>query len=297
MRRLLLLFVGLTVTLFSPGVRADEPAPKFPKPTILWEATEGLQQPESAFFDEGTGTFFVSNVAGEPAKKDGVGWISQLDKNGKVLKAKWVDGLNAPKGLRAHDGKLWVTDIDQVVQMDIATAKIDARIPIEGAQFLNDLAIGPDGTVYVTDMFASKIYAIADGKPALFAEGPELENPNGVLVDGDALVLAGWGTVGDATPKTPGRLYKLDLKTKKKTLLTKEPTGNLDGVERDGEGGYIVTDWVAGKVLRVAQDGTVTTLIQHDKGGTADHAYFPETKTLIVPLMLDNKVVAYDLSK
>ena len=37
-----------------------------------------------------------------------------------MVSAKWVTGLNAPKGIRSLGGTLWVTDIDEVVSIDIA---------------------------------------------------------------------------------------------------------------------------------------------------------------------------------
>jgi hypothetical protein len=285
------IFAPLLAFSFAlPALAADPPPLK-----LVWEVTEGLDRPESAYYDAESKSLFLSVISGPGDKKDGVGWIAQLDKSGKVIKAKWAEGLNAPKGLRSHGGTLWVSDLDQVVGFDIATGKEKARIAIEGAKFLNDLATGPDGTVYVNDMHASKIYAIKDGKASLFAEGDDLEHPNGILVEGDSLIMCGWGTIGNVEPKTLGRLYKLDLKSKKKTLITKEPTGNLDGVESDGHGGYIVTDWVAGKVMRIGGDGKVTLLLKHDKNGTADHAYFPKERLLVLPLMLDNKVQALEL--
>src|SRR5262249_11115003 len=124
----------------------------------------------------------------------------------------------------------------------------------------------------------------------------DLEWPNGVLVEGDSLVVGGWGRPeADFSTKVPGRLFKIDLKTKKKTLITKEPTGNLDGVESDGHGGWVVTDWRAGKVMHVSAAGQVKLLSQV-KQGTADHAYLPEMRLLILPHMMENKVAAYDLS-
>src|ERR1700704_3608731 len=51
---------------------------------------------------------------------------------------------------------------------------------------------------------------------------------------------AGGKPEADFTTKVPGRLFSLDLKTKKKTLITPEPFGNIDGIESDGQGGYIV---------------------------------------------------------
>ncbi len=246
---------------------AAEPAPavkeKFP---IVWTVTDGCNSPESAYFDADSGFVFVSQIAGEGGKKDGYGWISKLDLSGKVIKEKWVTGLSAPKGIRSHKGTLWVSDLDEIVAIDIGKGEISRRVSIPGAKFLNDLACGPDGTVYVADMLGSRIYQYADGKTAVFAEGDELESPNGLLVDGDRLIVAGWGLTTDFTTKTPGRLFSLDLKTKKKTLITSNPTGNLDGVELDGHGGFIVTDWPAGKVLDIAANGAVTVLLELPKG-------------------------------
>ena len=77
-------------------------------------------------------------------------------------------------------------------------------------KFLNDVAVGADGTVYVSDMMASKIYAIKDGKASVFAEGEQLEYPNGLFVEGERLVVGGWGKPeADFSTKVPGRLYML----------------------------------------------------------------------------------------
>lgn len=265
-------------------------------PTIApWEASEGMDAPESAYVlgDK----LFVSQVGGaSPVEKDGNGRIVLLTLDGKVVNKNWITGLNAPKGLRSTGNSLWAADIDEMVEIDIAAGKVARKIKIEGAKFLNDVATGADGTVYVSDMVLSRIYMIQGGKVGVFADGEELEYPNGLLVEGDHLVVAGWGKPeADFSTKVPGRLFKLDLKTKKKTLITKEPTGNLDGVEVDGKGGYIVTDWRAGKVMHIGADGKISVLKQF-KQGTADHAYLPESHTLILPHMLDNKVAAYDLT-
>lgn len=174
-----------------------------PKP--LWTATEGLEGPESAYYDAESGLLFVSNVAGAPAEKDG---------------------------------------------------KVD-----------------------------------------LFATGEELEYPNGLLVHDDKLIVAPWGKPeADFSTKVPGRLFSLDLGSKEKALITKEPLGNLDGLELDGSGGYIVTDWMAGKVIHVPVGGKPRTILTLPKGA-ADHAVLTARNLLIVPRMLDNQVAAFDLSK
>lgn len=265
-----------------------------------WSFSEGVNAPESAYLDPGSGHLFVSQIGlrpgGTPMDKNGGGVISRFTPGGKVIAARWISGLNSPKGLRSHAGTLWVSAVDEVVAIDIATGAIKSRLAVTGAKFLNDVAIGADGTVYVSDMLTSKIHSIKDGRVSTFAEGEQLEYPNGLLVEGNSLVVAAWGKPeADFSTKVPGRLYRLNLATGAKTLITPNPTGNLDGLESDGRGGYIVSDWVAGKILHVAADGKSRVLKQM-KQGTADIAYLPASQTLIVPHMLENRVQAYDLS-
>jgi len=273
----------------------DGNAEKPPEPEafpVLWEVAEGLEAPESVYLDADSGFLFVSQVGGGgPTGKDGDGRIAKLATDGKVVDGEWITGLNAPKGLRSHGGRLWVSDIDRIVGIDIEKGEITDTVDVDGAEFLNDVACDADGAVYVSDMTTSKIYRSKDGEVSVFVEGDELEHPNGLLVDGDRLIVAAWGT-----DDVPGRLFSLDLKTTAKTLITQEPTGNLDGVEVDGKGGYIVTDWMVGKVFRIAGDGATETLLELEQG-TADLAYLADKGALILPRMSENKITAYDLSK
>ena len=267
------------------------------KPVVSgWVTTEGIETPESVFVDSESGFIFASQIVGAPDGRDGDGRIVKLAGDGSVVDAMWVTGLNAPKGLRGCQGTLWTADLDEVIGIDIESGSISSRVTVPDAQFLNDVACGPDGTVYVSDMFANRIHAIQGDTLSLFAEGEQLEWPNGLLVEGSQLVVGGWGQPGaDFTTEVPGRLFTLDLATKEKTLITPEPFANIDGVESDGRGGYIITDWVAGKVLQVGGDGEVRELRTFEPG-TADHAFLPEGNVLILPHMSENRIGAYDLS-
>jgi hypothetical protein len=299
MRHQRLLLAGTAAALLTGLLGLSsfaEDAKELKEPPIVWKTTEGCSRPESAYFDAKTGFLFVSQIAGEGAAKDGVGWISKLDRSGKVLVAKWVEGLNAPKGIRSTGDTLWVSDIDELIGISISKGKVTEKIKIEGAKFLNDVAAGEDGAVYVSDMLSNRIHVLRAGKLSVFAEGPELEFPNGLLVDGDNLIVGGRGEIVDDKSTKPGHLFSLDLKTAKKTLLTNYPLGVLDGIESDGNGGYIVSDWLNGRVFQVTKTSQPKLLIQLTRG-TADIAYFPKEKLLILPRMLDDNVTAYDLSK
>jgi len=254
-------------------------------PTVAWEI-DGVDRPESAYYDADSGSLFVSQIVGKGGEKDGKGWISKLSLDGKDLKEKWATGLNAPKGMRSANGVLWVSDITRLVGFKIADGSKVADVEIPGTKFLNDVATGHDGTVYVSAMATNTIYQYKDGKFEVFAK--DIEKPNGLLVSGTRLLVGGWES-GD---KMGGHLYALDLRTKEKSLITPKPTGNLDGVELDGRGNYLVSDWVAGKVFSIDPDGSAKAIIELGKG-TADHAYIESKGLLVLPRMMDNKVTAY----
>ncbi len=296
LKSLLVSVAGISIVISScASAPKDEgaQAPQTGAPQGAWTVT-AVDTPECAYYDPATASIFVSNVAGAPDGKDGKGWISRLDASGKMLQEKWVSGLNAPKGMRSAGGMLWVTDIDRVIGIDTATATIKHRVSVKGAKFLNDLAIDSNGDIYVSDTTASRIYRIAKNKPEIFVQGPQWESPNGLLVSDGVLWVASWGMgmKPDWSVTKPGRLYRIDLKTKAKTPVTAEPVGNLDGLERDADGNFIVSDWMAGKVYSIGKDGTPRVILEGFKN-SADVGYIPDSRQLLVPQMGGNALTAY----
>lgn len=263
------------------------------EPAIVWDLKDGIATPESVYYDAESGYLFSSQIGGQEA---GDGRIVRISVDGKKVDADWVTGLGDPLGIRSHKGTLWVADSGQLVAIDIAKAEIVKKVSIPGAQSLNDVVCDPEGAVYVSDTLGSRIHRLKGDEVSTVAEGDDVEGPNGLLIDGDRLIVAAWGLAeSDFSTKVPGRLFALDLKTKKKELITPDPFANMDGLEFDGQGGYLVTDWNAGKVLRVGPDGKSEVLLQLAKG-IADHAYIGAKKLLVVPHMEESRVVAYDLS-
>jgi hypothetical protein len=271
-------------------------------PTLqpLWTLSKDFASPESAYYHAGSNSIFVSSINGQILEKDGNGYLSRLSPDGKMVSAKWVTGLNAPKGIRSVGNTLWVTDIDEVVSIDIATAKILARVKVDGAQFLNDLATAADGTVFASDSNLARIYAVKDGKSSVFVEGVEqVDVPNGLLVDGARLVLGTIGTTGGrgrgAGPPPSGHLYAFDLKTKQRTQLTTDAVGGIDGIEPDGRGGLLITDVIGARLLHVSPSGQTQVLAKFTGGG-ADFGYIGAKRIAIVPFLNAHTVSAYDLT-
>ena len=261
---------------------------------VVW-TLEGLEAPESAYFDEARTVLYVSNINGEPLAKDGNGYISRIGPDGQMQEAKWITGLDAPKGLVSDGVTLYVSDIDRLVAIDIETGEISGTWPAEGAIFLNDTALDAAGRVYVSDMIANKIHVLADGALSVLAEGEMLQHPNGLNMRDGKLIVAPWGfdLQDDFTTKTGGHLITVDAENGSIAPLgSGDPIGNLDGLEPDGNGNWIVSDWIAGAVYRIADDGSKEMLIDLDMG-SADLEYIPDQSLLIVPMMLNNTLVAY----
>jgi sugar lactone lactonase YvrE len=260
----------------------------------VWSLSS-FKEPESALFDPQRKVIYVSNVAGEANAKDGIGFISKVSPDGKLIDLEWVKGFNGPKGLVMNGNKLYVSDIDQLVEIDVDKGQVTNRWKAEGSQFLNDTAVDNDGRIYVSDMLADSIYVLDGGKLSVFLQDKGLLHPNGLRVEGDKLLVAAWGAdiQPDFTTKSPGHLLSVDLKSKAiSDVGNGKPVGNLDGLEPDGTGNWIVTDWINGALYRLHPDGKADQLLDLNKG-SADLEFLEQDKIAIIPMMIDGKVTAY----
>lgn len=262
-------------------------------PTKVWE-TAGFQNPESALPDTEAGIIYVSNVAGGPGDRDGNGYISKLGLDGKIVTEKWVTGLDAPKGLALSGGKLFVADLDNLVEIDVASGTIVTKHAAAGAKILNDVAVDGEGRIYTSDWPGNAIWRLSGGTFEKWLESGELKNPNGLFVDKDKLIVATWGAMAaDFSTTTPGNLLTVNLADKAiANLGDGKPVGNLDGIEPFDADSFLVTDWVAGKVFQIARSGEAKELLKLGQG-SADLGYIAASRTAIIPLMVDGKVVAY----
>lgn len=108
---------------------------KTPTLTKIWETDSTLTTNESVLYDASSGKIYVSNIEGQPAEKDGKGSISIIDKEGNIVTQDWVTGLNAPKGMGVANGNFYVTDIDQLVEVNTESGEITKKYPVEGVSF------------------------------------------------------------------------------------------------------------------------------------------------------------------
>ncbi len=274
---------------------ADSPAQIAPSFSPIWTLSQGMAQPESIVYDATRSVLYVSNVQGQPLLKDGKGYISTVSLEGKLLNEKWVaKGLNAPKGMAIVGNTLYTSDIDALVAIDINKAEVIKRYEAENAKFLNDVTADKAGNVYVSDTLTDTIHCLCKGQFGVWLQDAGLMNPNGLLAEENRLVVGSWGVMTDGfATKTPGYLQAVDYANKKITPIgDNQPVGNLDGVESDGENGYYVSDWMAGKLFHFNAAGQAQELMQL-KQGSADLAFLINKNLLLVPMMNDNQVKAF----
>jgi len=306
------LVVGISINLINNSqVQAQEQQQVGqPKANKLWETPTNLKNPESVAYAPKQNVLFVSNVNGKPDQKDQNGFISKVSpSNGSIIDLNWVTGLNAPKGIAiSNDGsKLYVSDITDLIAVDIANGKIIKRFNAPGSSFLNDVVSDNQGNIYVSDTVTNTIYKLnvnqgnSNSTLETWFQSPQLNGPNGLHIDNskNKLVVVSLGPFSNPG----GGVEIIDLKNKTITSLGKSgttaPFGGLDGIESDITGThYFVTDNPAGKVYYVNADGTgFRTLIDLHTKGAADLGSIPGQSTIVIPLMQNNKLVAYKLGQ
>ncbi|MDX2190923.1 MAG: ATP/GTP-binding protein [Bacteroidota bacterium] len=276
--------VIFTLFVFSCSVFAQSPSIQF---TQKWETEPVLKVPESVIYDTKNKVLYVSNINGKPADRDTNGFISVLNIDGKIQNLNWVKGLHAPKGMGIFNNKLYVSDLTEVVIIDIAKGVIESKISITGAAFLNDISIDEKGNVYITDTGLAKIY-MYDGKTAqVFVEGLPFMKPNGALARKNDLLILDMET---------RNIYSVDYKSKKINSIGKGiPSG--DGLAAISDSEWFASNWF-GEIFFV-KDGNselVKSTIKENKS-SADIWVIGDQNLLFVPTFFANTVICYTFKK
>lgn len=282
---LLIGILGWLLFVSNPGQSQSSP----PDPSTIslervWSTPPDFRVPESVKFDHVNDVLYVANINGDFNTADGNGFISTLGLEGEILDLNWVTELDAPKGMAIFDGKLYVADLRELVEIDIEGREILARYsPPGGANFMNDVTAGDDGTIYVTDSFAQRVYQLRDGEMTLLLQNPQFTNINGILFDGGRL-LAGSGATGI--------LFSIDLETLEITQLL-SGFGGFDGIVPDGLGRFWVSDF-GGRIF-LTDLAMRFQILAGIPGNAADIEYVIEEELLLVPTFNGNQVLSYEV--
>jgi hypothetical protein len=275
---------------------------------------QGLGFPESVRYDSAQDVYFVSNMAGPGSLKDGNGFIVRIRAGDVGEPTVFIEGgrdgavLDAPKGMALHGDTLWVADIDVVRGFHRVTGAPLATIDLRphGAVLANDVAVGPDGALYVTDtgiamtdkgvMYrgGDKIFAIApDRSVSLLAEGRDLGRPNGITWDpaGKRWIVVSFDPFrSEVYAIAPGQ--KVPRGQEARTVLLRG-LGRFDGVERLADGRLLVTCWADSSVHLI--DGSRDTRIIRDLWQPADLGVDTRRNRVAVPLVLQGRVEIWEL--
>jgi hypothetical protein len=252
------------------------------KLTQIWATDPVVATPESVMPDLKNNVLYVSLIDGGPWDADGKGGVGRMSNTGSGYDSMWFTGLSAPKGLGMYHNRIYAADISEVAVIDMKTAKLIKKIPIEGASGLNDITVTEKGVIFVSDSKTGKIWKIEDDKPTLYLEN--ITGANGLFALKDELYFA----------KGPA-FMKADAK--KQLTLIADVGQAIDGIEAVGNGDFLVTSW-PGYIFYVNANGQFELLLDthEQKKNTADIGFDPVKKIVYVPTFFDRRVVAYQLS-
>lgn len=250
-----------------------------------WETT-GLNVPESVLPVLKEGILYVSNIGTDKSSdKSGLGFISILSLDGKIKNLNWSTGLNSPKGMAIFNDKLYVTEVDHITEIDLATGEKVNSYPVEGAVFLNDVAAHSSGDIYFTDSRTGSIHKLKDGKVSLVVRSEFFPNVNGIVaLDNKILIGTGEKIVR----------YYLETGEVKDYMLN---TGGVDGLAKIGKGLVLFSDW-PGTVHIMKRDEEKELLLDTssiEKSKTADFGFIEEKQMIFIPTFYANSVVCYKL--
>jgi len=250
----------------------------------VWATKHVLKVPESVYYRAKTSRIYVSNINGKSSVKDGNGFISLLNEKGDIVKLQWAVGLNAPKGMAVMGNHLFVSDIDRLAEIDLSNGKIIRFIDFPDAKFLNDVVVGFDGNIYVTDSDLGAVFVEKYGKAHLWSSNSLLKGANGLAISRGKLFIG-----------ANGHLLEANLKTRKIRIVA-YVAGGVDGLVPLGNGRFILSDW-AGKIQLIST-GKAPVILSNttkQKINAADLGFIPGKKIILIPTFFDNRVVAKQL--
>lgn len=270
--------------------------------SLVGVVAEGLSSPESTLWDATRDVWYVSNINGPDATKDDNGYIIRLSADGaKLDSVPFINGadaditLNAPKGMALVGDTLWVADIDAVRAFDVNTgnAVTSLELAAQNATFLNDVAVGGDGTIYITDSGISfnadgsvshpgksRVFALTGRNAREVVVLPAESAANGIAFDA---ANNRWLIVGLNSP----RVFAWTVGADSVTVVGSGPGGG-DGLVILNDGRALYSSWTDSS-LYIFANGQSTKL-RGELNAPADIGYDARRNIVAVPLLSDNRI-------
>jgi sugar lactone lactonase YvrE len=247
-------------------------------------------------------------MAGYGSVKDDNGYIVRVPADnlakGSILAEGGQKGvvLDSPKGLALHGDTLWAADIDVLRGFNRRTGSPLANISLasQGAVLLNDVAVGGDGRIYVTDSGilmtdkgvihtgGDKVFSIGRDGISIIAQGNRLGRPNGITWDAknNRVLVASFDPFhSEVYAITPGGSALKVIST---------GAGKFDGLEILADGRMLVACWNDSSVLAI--DGDKVTQVADQIPQPADIGIDTRRNRLAVPSSALDRVELWDMS-
>lgn len=253
----------------------------------------GLSGPEAVRYDPDQDVYFISNFNGAPAG-DSNGFIAKVRADATIDSLHFMVGtsaapLHGPRGMFLTADTLWVADADGVHLFHRRTGAqvgfVDFRSFTPG--FLNDIAQGADGAIYITDTGRSRVYRIAGRTVTIAIEDSATSAPNGITWDAphSRFLLASWS----AAPP----VKEWDGRTRVAAISPAGP-GRNDGIELVGERLLVANQ--ADSAINILSNGTVRRYIRVP-GAPADIGIDTRRGRVAVPYVDLNRVDIWALPR
>lgn len=290
-----LLWIVLACSVFAAACGGNGPS---------WESVqdsgdrlhsvEGLNQPEAVRYDPDQDLYFVSNFNGSGSAADSNGYVSSVTADGTIHRMLFISGtdrypMHAPRGMDLKGDTLFIADLSGVHAYNRKTGAqlgfVDFRIFDPG--FLNDVVVGSDGAVYVTDTGNAAVYRIRGLQVAGAVDSLQVA-PNGITLNPETgeLVLAPFG--GSRT------FYALSDQPEPSVFTEAESGGNFDGIEFHYD--RLIAASQSDSSLHVLRDGSDRVYIRLP-GQPADIGIDTRRDRVAVPYIALNRVDIWQLPR
>jgi DNA-binding beta-propeller fold protein YncE len=281
---------GILVLGEPMGVAAQQPVLTTRQDsTTLIASITGLDGPEAVRYDPEQDVYFIANFGPRADDtRDANGYISRVRPDGSIESQRFMTGtaaapLHQPRGMAIRGDTLWVADADGVHGFLRRTGAHAAFVDFTAHEpgFLNDIAVGPDGRLYITDTGRGRIYRITGSAAELAVEDSMTGPPNGITWDAGRgqFLLATWGDARTLRAWDPasGTITELDSM----------PGGRHDGIELV-DGAVVVTSQRDSMIYAVV-DGRPHPIIR-TVGAPADIGIDTRRRRIAVPYVALNRV-------